>query len=86
DSGMEGILSCALGLAYFMTSYMPPEHNQFLHANVPLRIFLALLAGARLLYMRNPRSEAGRTLLLVLVYDGIGGLAVGMSIGNFTGR
>ncbi|KAH7012177.1 uncharacterized protein B0I36DRAFT_256905 [Microdochium trichocladiopsis] len=83
---MEGILSCALGLAYFMTSYMPPEQNQFLHASVPLRIFLALLAGGRLFYMRNSRSKAGRTMLLVLVYDGIGGVAVGISIRNFTGR
>jgi hypothetical protein len=84
---MAGITTLAIGIAYAATAYMPISENQFLHASVPVRIGLALVAGLRLLLMRDVLSADGvNQMLFVLLYDGFGGALCGWELGNFSGR
>jgi hypothetical protein len=85
-SAMAGITSLGIGLAYLSTSYMPVAENQFLHASVPVRVLLALVAGLRLWFVDNISNDGRNEMLFVLLYDGIGALICGWQIGNFTGR
>jgi|ERR1700760_1246709 len=85
-SAIAGITSFGIGLAYLTTSYMPISENQFLHASVPVRILLALLAGLRLRFVGGISKDDRNEMLFVLFYDGIGALICGWQIGNFTGR
>ncbi|KIW00613.1 uncharacterized protein PV09_07810, partial [Verruconis gallopava] len=67
-SAMSGVTTLAIGIAYMATSYMPIEQNQFLHASMPVRIVLALLAGLRLLSVKNmtpgrPKRNAVRVFV-----------------------
>jgi len=78
-----GIATLGLGLSYFSTSYVPISQNQFLHASVPVRMALAVLAAARALM--GPREEWG-TLWGIALYDGLGGLLLGWSLGRWNGR
>ena len=64
-SAMSGITTLAIGIAYLATSYMPIEQNQFLHASVPVRIFLALLAALRLVTVDNISSDGRNEMLFV---------------------
>jgi hypothetical protein len=80
---MLGITTTGLGLAYLITSYMPPASNQFLHASVPARIILAMLAAVRL---PAARKEERNPLLITAIYDGLGGLFVGYWLGRWDGR
>ncbi len=83
---MAGITTLAIGMAYPITSYMPISENQFLHASVPVRVFLALMAGLRLLLTDNLSKEGRNQMLFVFLYDGIGGLVCGWELGSFSGR
>ena len=68
---------------------MPIEENQFLHASAPIRVFLASLAGIKLLTIsrENTRLSKKRNALLgVLLYDGLGGLVLGWYLGTFSGK
>ncbi|PGH27187.1 hypothetical protein AJ80_01144 [Polytolypa hystricis UAMH7299] len=80
---MTGIAATGLGLAYLFTSYMPVEQNQFLHASVPVRLILAALAALKL-----PTAWASdrNPLLVVALYDGLGALWLGYSLGIYNGR
>lgn len=72
-----------------VTSYGPNEQNQFLYATVPVRLALAALAGIKWLMLRNgdPAVPTKKNeLLAVFFYDGLGGLALGWSLGVFNGR
>ncbi|EEH05424.1 predicted protein [Histoplasma capsulatum G186AR] len=60
-----GIAVTGLGLSYLLTSYVPIEQNQFLHASVPVRIILATLAAARL----PTAPQAERKNLIILIFD-----------------
>jgi hypothetical protein len=85
-SAMAGFTTLAIGLAYLTTSYMPISENQFLHASVPVRILLALVAAVRLVIVRNVSKDGQNEMLFVTLYDGIGGLICGWQLGNFSGR
>lgn len=86
DEGTKGILLLAIGMSYLCTSYVPMEQNAFLHASIPVRLALAALAVTRMLFVPG-LSKAGRSdMLIVLLIDGVGAMAVGWNIGNFTGR
>lgn len=85
-SAMSGITTLAIGIAYLVTSYMPIEQNQFLHASVPVRMFLALLAAARLVFVQNVSTEGRNEMLFVAIYDGLGGAICGWQLGNFSGK
>lgn len=85
-SAMSGITTLAIGIAYLATSYMPIEENQFLHASVPVRIFLALLAALRLITVNNISGEGRNEMLFVALYDGLGGAICGWQLGNFSRR
>lgn len=85
-SAMSGITTLAIGVAYLATSYMPIEQNQFLHASVPVRIFLALLAILRLLVVKDISKAGKNEMLFVALYDGLGAIVCGWQLGNFTGR
>ena len=62
------------------------QHNSYLHASVPLRLILAGLAGIRLAMAKRRGEKGTQTLWGILLYDGIGALLVGYSLGNFSGR
>jgi hypothetical protein len=85
-TAMAGITTLAIGVAYLATSYMPISENQFLHASVPVRVILALLAGLRLLIVDNITTDGRNQMLFVFLYDGIGGLVCGWELGSFNGR
>jgi hypothetical protein len=85
-TAMAGIAYLAIGVAYLSTSYMPISENQFLHASVPVRIGLALVAGLRLVLVDNISQGGYNQMLFTLLYDGIGGIVCGWRLGNFTGR
>jgi FtsH-binding integral membrane protein len=84
--GMAGITTLAIGVAYAVTSYMPMEQNQFLHASVPVRIALAAIAAVRMLLIDNMSKEGKNEMLFVLFYDGLGGLICGWQLGRWDGR
>jgi hypothetical protein len=86
NAAMAGITTLAIGVAYLVTSYMPIAENQFLHASVPVRVGLALLAGLRLCLIDNMSPEGRNQMLFVFFYDGIGGLICGWELGSFNGR
>lgn len=84
----------AISLSYLTTSYMPIAENQFLHASVPVRLILALLAGFRAMRV-PPRQGSGQNdaltkerqnLLGIMVYDGLGGLLAGWMLDSWNGR
>lgn len=81
---MLGIAGLGLGLSYLSTSYMPIAENQFLHASAPIRVILAAVAGVRLLTATS--GECTGELWGILLYDGLGGLLVGWSLGRWDGR
>jgi hypothetical protein len=78
-----GITTLALGLSYLTTSYMPISENQFLHASVPVRVALGVVAAGRA--ATGPREE-GATLWGIALYDGVGGLLLGWWLGRWNGR
>jgi len=79
-----GIAGLGLELSYLATSYMPIAENQFLHASAPVRVILAAVAGVRLLTARP--GECTGELWGILLYDGLGGLLVGWTLGRWDGR
>jgi hypothetical protein len=85
-SAMGGITLLAIGIAYLVTSYMPIAENQFLHASVPVRILLGIVAALRLLVVKNISSDGRNEMLFVLLYDGVGGAICGWQLDNFSGR
>jgi hypothetical protein len=85
-SALAGITTLAIGMAYLTTSYMPISENQFLHASVPVRIFLALVAALRLLLVKNISRDGQKEMLFVFLYDGIGAVICGWQLGRFDGR
>ncbi|EEH21828.2 hypothetical protein PABG_04044 [Paracoccidioides brasiliensis Pb03] len=78
-----GLASTGLGLAYLSTSYMPIELNQFLHASVPVRMILAGLAALRL---PTARTQDRMALITVTLYDALGGLILGYTLGRWDGK
>lgn len=85
-SAMLGVTTTAVGLSYLTTAYVPIEENQFLHASVPVRVLLGLLAGSKAILGGGLTADGKRNLLIVLVYDGLGGLAAGWWLGRYDGR
>lgn len=84
---MLGIPVAGLGLCYLSTAYMPIHENPFLYASAPVRVFLAAIAGLRVLSAGNQLSkDAKREFLGVFLYDGIGGLLLGWWLGTLSGR
>jgi hypothetical protein len=65
---------------------MPISENQFLHASVPVRVGLALVAALKLLVDKNMPQDYRNEMLFVFLYDGIGGLICGWQLDNFNGR
>jgi hypothetical protein len=63
---------------------MPIAENQFLHASVPVRIILAVLAGIRA-FIAKPGEKTG-VLWVIFLYDGLGALLLGWSLGRWNGR
>ena len=83
--GLLGIATLGLGLAYLTTAYMPISQNQFLHASVPVRVALAVVAAGRAI-VGGPRDKEWGSLWIVAVYDGLGGLVLGWMLGRWDGR
>jgi hypothetical protein len=81
-----GVASIAIGLAYLCTAYVPVEENTWLYASVPVRIILALILGTKAAIDRNLSSQQRRSLLVLGLYDGLGGIVLGLWIGTFSGK
>ncbi|KAF8662803.1 hypothetical protein AX16_001085 [Volvariella volvacea WC 439] len=93
-----GITTLAIGLSYLTTAYMPMEQNALLYASVPVRLFLALIAAARALSVKDTRTsqekakgvenpeDAKSGLWFIVALDGVGGLLLGLWLGTFSGR
>jgi hypothetical protein len=81
-----GIATTAIGVAYLFTSYMPIEENQWLHASVPVRLLLASLLILRALIGNGLTSEEKRSLVNLGIYDGLGGVVLGLWLGRWDGR
>jgi hypothetical protein len=83
NTSVLGVASLGLGLAYFATCYMPIAENAFLYASVPGRIFLA----AVMIIKASLGAEGEEKKLWGLaLYDGLGGIALGLWLGRFDGR
>lgn len=82
-----GIVSCALMMPYFLSSYMPIKDNQWLHVSVPIRLFLSGSLCGNVLYRgRNEMSQEGFLEFLGLgALDMIGALFLGRELGTFDG-
>lgn len=82
-----GIVSCALMLPYFLSSYMPIRENQWLHVSVPVRLFVsASLCGNVLWRRRKGMSQEGFWEFLGLgALDMLGALLLGRELGTFDG-
>ncbi|OCK75301.1 hypothetical protein K432DRAFT_386292 [Lepidopterella palustris CBS 459.81] len=83
-----GAVTFALGLTYFVTSYVPVAENQWLHASVPVRFCLSVLFFGRLAVSgRQEFSTEGYWELVGLgLIDLIGSISVGMTLGKWDGR
>jgi hypothetical protein len=90
DSSIIGISATAIALCYLTTAYMPLSENAVLYASAPVRVFLAFLAGLRILYGRmkwgNDRRAYRKELVWIMLYDGVGGVLLGWWLGTFSGR
>jgi len=84
SSPVLGIASMGLGLAYLSTSYMPLAENAFLHASVPVRVGLAAVSAIRALLAKE--GEDTGVLWVIALYDGLGGLSLGWTLGRWDGR
>jgi hypothetical protein len=80
-----GIATFAVGVSYLFTAYMPIEENQFLHATVPARLLIAGLLVLRVA-MGGLGPDEKRILLSLGLYDGIGAVVLGLSLGRWNGR
>lgn len=80
----QGIVTAGLGLGYLFTAYMPIAENQWLHASVPVRIILAVVSGLRAI-LASPGEGTGK-MWGIMLYDGVGGLLAGYSLGRWDGR
>ncbi|KAL2865000.1 uncharacterized protein BJX67DRAFT_190869 [Aspergillus lucknowensis] len=87
-NALFGTVSAALVLPYFVSSYMPIEENQFLHASVPIRLWIsAMLIGNLVVRGRKHMSREGYWEFLALgVLDAVGAVALGVYLGRFDGR
>jgi hypothetical protein len=81
-----GVATIAIGVAYLFTAYMPIEENQWLHASVPVRVLLAGLLITRALFGKGLTSEEKQSLINLAVYDGLGGVILGLWLGKWNGR
>lgn len=81
-----GIATIGIGVAYLLTSYMPTEDNQWLHASVPVRLLLASLLVLKVLAGTGLTSDEKRSLLSLAIYDGLGGVVLGLWLGRWDGR
>ncbi|KAF1981504.1 hypothetical protein K402DRAFT_398485 [Aulographum hederae CBS 113979] len=87
NNSMVGILALGIALGYLLTAYVPVSQNTFLYASVPARMLLAALAGVKLVLQREEMGvQARRGMVMVLVYDGLGGLGLGWWLGRWDGR
>lgn len=86
-NALLGLVSSCLMLPYFLCSYMPIEENQYLHASVPIRLFVSgVLFGHTLLRGRKGMSEEGyREFLGFAVMDAGAAIMVGLQLGRFNG-
>ncbi|KAL5365276.1 hypothetical protein BJX96DRAFT_158875 [Aspergillus floccosus] len=86
-NALLGLVTSCLMLPYFLCSYMPIEENQFLHASVPIRLFVSgVLFGHTLLRGRSGMSEEGYWEFLgFAVMDAGAAIAVGVQLGRFDG-
>jgi hypothetical protein len=81
-----GLAITGLQSAYLIASYMPLEENQFAHASVPARLFLAACLVIVCVVHRKSMSAAGFWELIGLAtVDGAGAIALGLRLGRFDG-
>ncbi|KIW08665.1 uncharacterized protein PV09_00618 [Verruconis gallopava] len=81
-----GIVTTGLQGAYLISSYMPLEENQFVHASVPARLFLSACMLSVCLVHRPHMSSGGfRELLTLGLVDGAAAAALGFQLGRFDG-
>lgn len=71
-------------------AFLTIQQNAFLYASAPVRILLALVAGLSLAIGKRtgtaPRDRSRRLFWIACLYDGLGGLALGLWLGTFSGR
>lgn len=86
-TSLLGITATGLGLTYLVSSYMPVEENQFLHAIVPVRLALStLMTTTLLIHGRQGMSKEGFWAHVVLAaLDGVSALAMGHLLGRYDG-
>ncbi|KAF3939268.1 hypothetical protein ABW19_dt0206650 [Dactylella cylindrospora] len=86
-NSLIGITTTTIGLAYLSTSYVPVEENQFLHASVPVRLFVAaLLATSAIVNRSTMDGKSRRTHIGFALWDGVGALWLGWYLNNWSGR
>ncbi|KAJ0418899.1 hypothetical protein BJY00DRAFT_287229 [Aspergillus carlsbadensis] len=86
-NALLGIITSALMLPYFVSSYMPLEQNQWLHASVPIRLWISGMLIGNVLLRRKTMSREGYWEFLILgVMDGVSAFALGKYLGRFDGR
>lgn len=64
------------------------QQNAVLHASVPVRILVALVAAARYALDRDrgrPHTSHSTPVLVAALYDGLGGAILGHWLGNYSG-
>ncbi|KAL5340562.1 hypothetical protein BJX70DRAFT_396547 [Aspergillus crustosus] len=87
-NALFGIISYALVLPYFVSSYMPIDENQFLYASVPIRLCVSGMMLAHLLLRgRTGMSESGFwEFVAFAMLDGGSAMGLGLYLGRFDGR
>ncbi|KAL2784570.1 hypothetical protein BJX66DRAFT_316472 [Aspergillus keveii] len=86
-NALLGIITSALMLPYFVSSYMPIAENQWLHASVPIRLWISAMLIGNVLLRRKTMSREGYWEFLMLgVMDGVSAFALGNFLGRFDGR
>jgi hypothetical protein len=86
-NALLGVTTSALMLPYFVSSYMPIAENQWLHASVPIRLWISAMLIGNVLLRRKTMSREGYWEFLMLgVMDGVSAFTLGIYLGRFDGR
>jgi hypothetical protein len=81
-----GICITALEGAYFVTSYMPFEENQFIASSIPMRLYIAATLGTFCIVRRKELSHSGFWEYIALAsMDTIAATWLGLTFGRFDG-
>jgi hypothetical protein len=81
-----GLAITGLQGGYLLISYMPLEENQFVHASIPMRLFLAAcIFGVCTIHRKNMSTAGFWELMGLAIVDGGAAIALGFKLGSFDG-